>query len=671
MPLLIEKHKLMYSNLRKSFERRWYDNNLFDDGYHFRYVSRTTGKVVDLSNRASINAPQRAIPKASRQIRGVANLLMAPEYTPVVYPEKVSKVNYQSEEEYQKALEIAKFVAQKSGHWITEEFKNQDIEEKLIQLILLACKHGVSFLEVWPDAVEEKIRSAVHDAFEIYLMGSLTDMYQSPSIIKAVPQLISVIKANEEFDKEQLLKISPDNKYASSEIKEAYMNSRYGSQQASDETATLILNECFIKEYLTEENREQISQMARDEKVLEGKSVGDVVMRHTYVAGGVWLLDEYIDLEEYPFIDVRLEPGPIYQVPLIERFIPANKTLDLVMSRVERYLNTMVTGTWLTRAGEDLQITNIAGGQKLEYKNTKPEQAQITPLPNFVFNFINKVEALIDEQGASSASLNQLPEGVKSGVAIESVKATEYANLKIPSMMVKGSVKRIAEKLLDIGDRFIDPQTVYYLEKGEPQYFDVIGSKGIEIRQKLGLPVDAIPIKKEYRVDIEVESGLGFTMEGKKQTIQQISDFMINLSEKGLLTQDAVKVIVRKFLDTYQYGATQEFMEALDTGTQASPLTEEQLQAIKIAVLEVLNETGLVGPEADQKMVDSTKVGVVEAMKDTGMLGKPQEVKEPSQSISFKDLPPEGQAQLAAKAGIVISPEEIEAQKESNATSQG
>jgi hypothetical protein len=36
---------------------------------------------------------------------------------------------------------------------------------------------------------------------------------------------------------------------------------------------------------------------------------------------------------------------------------------------------------------------------------------------------------------------------------------------------------------------------------------------------------------------------------------------------------------------------------------------------------------------------------------------KPPETRPPSESISFKDLPPEGQVQLAAKAGIQIGPQ--------------
>lgn len=236
-----------------------------------------------------------------------------------------------------------------------------------------------------------------------------------------------------------------------------------------------------------------------------------------------------------------------------------------------------------------------------------------------MFNYMEFLEKNIEEQGASTSALNQLPAGVKSGVAIESLKATEYANLKIASDQLKSTVKYITERMLDIASKyFIQPQTVMILEENKPEYFDIIGEAGLEARQKAGMPVpeNIVPIKGDYKVDIEVESGLGFTQAGKKETAQQIVQFMIQMAQMGLLTMDAVKVMVKRLLEAYQFGSTQEFMEALETGTSTTPLTEEQITQMKVAVIEALKEAGYIGQEMDNKMVNSTKVGVVEALKD-------------------------------------------------------
>lgn len=608
---------------RRGFERRWYDNNFFDDGFHFRYVSRSTGKIIDVSDK-SINLPNRAIPKASRQIRGVTNLVLGGEPIPVIYPERVSKTNYPNPEDYQTAKKQAKTIAKKSGIWIEQEWKAQELKEKLTLMLLLAAKHSVSYLEVWPDEVEEKIRTQVFDAFDIYLDGTLTSIYDSPYIIKAVPMLIARIKANEIFDEAQTSRITPDNRFASSEVKEAYMKARFGSGSESDLSATLILKECFFKEYLSDDNWSDAIKMSKENGAMEGKSKGDMILRHSFVAGGLWLKDEYVNLKDYPFADYRFEPGPIYQVPLIERFIPANKSLDIAASRVERFMNTMVAGMWLKRKGEDFQISNIAGGQQVEYEGTPPVQANLANVPGYVFNFMEFLEKNIEEQGASTSALGQLPAGVKSGIAIESLKATEYANLKIATDQLKKTVKTITEKMLDIADKyFIKPQTVMGMEKNEPDYFEIIGGAGIKARQdaEVALPEGIVPIKSDYNVDIQVESGLGFTQQGKKETAQQIVQFMMQLAQMGLMTVDAVKVMVQSLLETYQFGSTQEFMEAMESGTQSIPLTEEQITQMKVAVITALKDAGYIGEQMDEKMVNAVKVGVVEALKDLSQMG--------------------------------------------------
>jgi hypothetical protein len=148
--------------------------------------------------------------------------------------------------------------------------------------------------------------------------------------------------------------------------------------------------------------------------------------------------------------------------------------------------------------------------------------------------------------------------------------------------------------MIDIAaNYFIKPQTVFLLETGEPQYFDVIGEKGIEAYKKIAgkgmtqMP-DAVPLKKDYRVNIEIESGMGYTEEGKRSTMIQIMDYMQNLAKNGFLTPESVAIVVKRFLEIFQYGSTQEFMDALDSGTP--PVTDAQIQQMKVAMMEVIKD---------------------------------------------------------------------------------
>lgn len=658
---------------RKGFERRAYDNNFFDDGYHFRYVSRTTGHIVDTTKKDA-QGPIRAIPKASRQIRGVANLLLGLDPHPVVYPEKVSKQNFMQGQqidpqtgkpmqnpEYKKAMEIAKDMAKRQGHWIEEEWRKQELMDKLVFMVILAAKHGVSYLQILPDPNEQSIKTIVRDFFDVYTMGNLTELDDSPMVVMTSPELISKLKANPLYKAEQLAKISPDNRYASSEIKQAYMQTRFGSTTQADSAATLIQKEAYIMEYINDDNMQQIATDLGD--AFRGKKKGQKIIRQVCSAGGVTLYDKYLNLSRYPLIDFRFEPGPIYQVPFIERFIPANKSLDISMSRIERYLNTMNIGVLMKRKGENYSITNQAGAQTVEYETTPPVQLNLAALPSTVFNFINLLNNIIEEQGASTSSLGQLPDGVKSGIAIESMKATEYANLKIPTDMLKKTVRRISQRLVDYAaDYFVTPQTVYHLEKGEPSYFDIIGQSGAEKYKQLGIevPEGTVQVNHDTMVDIQIETGLGYTMEGKRKAMQQIIEFILQMAKEGLVSQPAVKTAIQSLLDTYGYGSTSEFIDAMDEGTQASPLTEDQTTQMKVAILEALKEAGEVGQEASDKRIMEAKIGSVEALKDAGIIDKlnPPIADNPElDAIPYKDAPEDIKRQMEAKAGLTPSQE--------------
>ena len=668
----VENFVTMQDMKRKSFERRWYDNNFFDDGYHFRFVSRTTGKIIDIATGRNTLGPNRAIPKASRQIRAIANLLMGVEPHPVVYPRKINPNKFPTPEEFQAAKEASKLQAQNIGHWIEQEWKKQEIEEKITLAIILAAKHGVSYIQVWPDAVEEKICTQVWDAFDVYTEGDLHDLESSPMVVKAVPKFVSQIKANELFDKEQLTKLNPDNRYATSEIKEAYMRARYGRSEPNDSTTTIIQKEAFIKEQVNAFNREQIIADLGN-KASQFK-MGDTIIRHVYEAAGVWLYDKYTNLKKYPLVPFTLEPGPLYQVPLIERFIPLNKSLDMIMSRVERYLNTMVAGAWLQRKGENFTITNKAGGNVYEWETSKPEQVGIAPLPQAVWNFIKELNADIEEQGASVSALNQIPEGIRSGVAIESLKSTEYANLKIPSKQLKKFVKQITERMIEIsGNHFILPQTVELLDKNnEPQYFQIIGEEGVRAREeaRIDLEPGVTVIDPNTTVDIEIESGLGFTEQGRRDTMMQIANYMIQLAQNDLLPKEAVQVAIQELLETFHFGSTQEFMQAILKGTYPDDFTQEQLEKMKIALLETMKDAGMAGPEQEAKMVDSTKVGVLEALKQSGLADKMQQPIQDNPEtapIPYKDMPEDIKRQAEAMAGFIPSKEHSPVDVESTA----
>ena len=84
------------------------------------------------------------------------------------------------------------------------------------------------------------------------------------------------------------------------------MKARFGTGTESDFAATLIQKESWIKTRVTEQNSAEILELGKN---LSNVERNQIVMRHSITAGGILLIDEYLDMQEYPYVDLRFEPG--------------------------------------------------------------------------------------------------------------------------------------------------------------------------------------------------------------------------------------------------------------------------------------------------------------------------------------------------------------------------
>ena len=657
---------------RSGHERRWYDNNFFDDGYHFRVISRKTGRVIDHAYQNS-GYIERAIPRASRQIRGVANLLFAAEPYPVIFPQRITIESFKSNGQfdelgYKQALDNAKTVARKQGIWVANEWEELDLPLKLIDMILLAAKNSVSWIQIYSDTEKQELKAEVYDAFDVIVYGDRRETSDLPFITKTCPMDIKEVFKDSRFDPSMVEKLTPDNRYATSDIKDAYMRIRFGAKVGDEKkgNATIIIKESFLKEVLTDNNWKDAAEKSEDNGSMDGKNPGDGIMRHVFSAGGVTLRDEYVDYDKYPLVPFRFEPGSIYQVPFIERFIPQNKSLDIIVSRLEKWINSMIVGVYQKRKGENFQVSNFPGGQVVEYETTPLSQMQNGTVGSTPFSVLELLNRYIDEQGASTSALAQIPTGVKAARAIEGIKATEYANLKTSTLMLKDTIKKITELMLERTDKdYLNPHEISSIKDGEPQYFDVIGQRGMDLSQKInmGLPQGIIPIKKDLKVRIEIEPGLGLTMEGKKDAMESLMETIAKFMQlnPNIVSMDAFVMMFKKYLETFGYGSTEELMEAMETGAKDQGITDENIQKMQIAMLTAMRDAGVAGPEADKKLVDSTKVGVAEALKDTGVIDQLTKATTPVPDnpelapIPYKDAPEDIKRQMEANAGLTPS----------------
>lgn len=590
-----------YRQMRVKYERTWYDNNYFDDGFHFRYVSRNTGRIIDKTNASNAPNKMRAIPKASKQIRGIANLLTSTNPHPVLYPERqlISKFNGDVEL-WNQAKKMAQEIAKKQSHWLNNEMDEDEVINKLTEIIILACKNSVAYLKVTPDPINEEIIASVRDAFDVFLMPTVKDVDDSPIMGEAVAVNINDILSNPLYSDRGKQAVVQDNLLAESKIKDSYLRQRFGTSLTDSKTGTAIIYEVYIKEHLDDQNYEIIKQQKDADLILAKKKMGQPIIRQLVCTSlGVPLYDHYTSLSIYPYADFRLEPGYIYQVSQIERFIPANKSLDAVMSRLEGWVHTMGVGIWAKKKGEGFRITNQFGGQVAEYTNTPPQAVPPAAFPNQIFNFIALINGFIEEQGLTMNTLAQVPTGVKAFKAIESLKQSELNNLQIPLNQLHKTVKRIAQIYLEYGsDYFVKPHEVPVEKNNDTDYFDVIGENAFKKRESLGISNEGIiPIKKDSKIKIEVDNNAAYTEEGKRSQLLDLMNTLAPLFAQQILPPEVLKIMAQELLDSFKVGSLQEVLEALDTMQPQGSFDDQDIAKVKLGVLQVMNDLKKGGQE--------------------------------------------------------------------------
>jgi hypothetical protein len=658
---------------RRAWERRWYNTNWFDDGLHFRVMSKRTGQIIDHVQRNS-GFIERAIPRASKQIRGIGALLLTPDYYPVVYPERTTQEKYRNKmtgqvdmQAFQKAQEDAKETARKRGIFLTTTWEDElELELKLMDMILLTAKNGISYLKVFTDPLTHRINATVHDAFDVICYGDVRELDDLPFMTFTQPIDFNEVISNEMFDEDKRRELSPDNLYATSEIKEAYMRARYGSKLNAQNLNTINIRETFLKEYLSEDNWKQAQELGEENGAMEGKDRGDLIMRHTWSAGGVCLKDEYIDYDNYPVSELRFESGYLYQVPLMERFIPLNKSQDIVVTRIEKWINTMVAGIYRVRKGENMIISNIPGGQKVEYEGTPPDQMPISNVGSTPFQFMEMTDKYIEEQGISSNNVSQLPNNIANNT-IENIQQQEYTNMKFATARLKKCVTRIGELIMERADKdYIHPVEISYKEDNNTHYFNVVGSRGKKAYDKVSkkLPDDLVVLNRKAKIRIEADKGFGLTQDGRRQAMETLMKEMVNLYQLGFLGAQAMSLLVKRMVEEYGYGSTEEFMEAIEDGITQGQMSQQQINQMKIAMLQVLKDAKMTGPEMEKKLMDhntanlqTTQLGVLKTMKDVGLLDKlgaegKDNIEVDNLVKLYKDASPELRRQIETKLGL-------------------
>jgi hypothetical protein len=180
---------------------------------------------------------------------------------------------------------------------------------------------------------------------------------------------------------------------------------------------------------------------------------------------------------------------------------------------------------------------------------------------------------------------------------------------------------------------------------------DVLEKWATETRAKAQQPQPEKPDPEAIKAQTEQAK---IQAEGQKaQTEAQTAqaDNQVKLITAQTQAQEKAHALQQK--DAAETEKQRQAAATFDQNLRIALMTAETTDKAKLAEI-AIKEMDKAIKEIDLEMKRTELQKLLNAPTDTGEAAKP-----PSESISFKDLPPEGQAQMAAQAGIDLSPQQM------------
>lgn len=542
-----------YSDARFRFERNWYVADNFWDGNHFVWWRKSTGTIDRI--QPPKGTVLRQVPKLKKQFEAMANLIMANDPRWIAYPDEANEEENDRTEQY----------ARRRRMWLENVWDDENMKGKCVDAVIAALKFPYSAFEVYTDPTYRKQHVNVWEPFDIYWKPDVYEIDDSPCVIKTVPRTPEEVKANPAYDIPEDMEFALENRFSYSDLKEMRQMEKFGAFPASQDN-TGILKECYFWDY--DKNNKKI-------------------MRLVTVYAGHLIRNTVLPLTRYPFSPLKLQPGAFFQQSYLESLIPTNKSIDLIVSNIETFFHTMTRGKWLKHKNATVSRITNENGDFVEYDIDKPEQVPLASIPNYVFVHLANLEKWIEERTVSSSTTGRAPRGIRAYKAIESLKQSDFANMGSPITFLEESLERVAELISEQADVYMDqPQVVKRLKQEQPDYFKVIGAGNYA--EDMG--EDVIPISKDTKIDVQIESGLSYTEEGKRQT-------MLELFQLGLMPPEEV-------LRVFRFSNVGELLAKAQANKQVSMIDTPDFQALpdqmKMQILKALQQLNVNIPTVPQ-----------------------------------------------------------------------
>ncbi len=542
---------------RQKYELRWYIADNFYENNHFVKAVNQLGQLEPVKFPKGIQV--RPIPRAKKQLNSQINLTLQNNPRWTIYPR--FDITDQNRATFEKRVK-------RIGNWFDDLWYYLHVKDQIRKLVSNSYRYNVGYAEIGGDN-NGNIFLDVYDPYDIWHESGISHLKETSFLIKGVSRTLQYVRDAKKsdgeylYDPEKTAKLKTENRLAISDWKNIRLQEKgKGAVQMIEDprVGRVFLKEIWFKD-------------------------GEYWNLVTECQGEI-LRNDKTEYKDLPFVSLKPQEGLLYQPSPFEDLIPMNKAIDILTALVEGYTRTTAIGRYLKNKNSKLKRLLNEHGEIVEYEGMiAPTAMPVPPLPSSVFSALNLYVNFMDEIGTSVVTFGKVPSGVKAYKALESLKNSEFSNLQTSISLLESTLEEIAEKIIDLADSyFTKPVTIYHLNNGKPDYFKLISANNSAEAENS--TSDAIPIDSKYTVKVEIENGISYTEEGKRESYMALAD-------KGYLPKEEV-------LKAFKFSNAGEIIEEM-----------EREKARKTSIVESA-EFGMLPPETRIKILKDLGVNIGE-----------------------------------------------------------
>jgi hypothetical protein len=385
------------------------------------------------------------------------------------------------------------------GEYLAFQYDRLNLEEKANKALLYGLLYGLGIFQYgYDDRLDNGEGNAwieTLDPFDTYIDPYCTSMEDARYVIKVMSKPYELLVDNPNYDKKVVENLTTTSNLSESDYKNLILNNE---NNISNTSKNVILHEGW---FVTKEGIRVITTSPQSNEILR---------------------NELTTFKKLPFeiYQPDINVGSIYGEGWVKNIVPLNKAANyLETSRLE-YNILINKGRLLIPKGAGVKSVTNQNGEKIYYKaGFKPEFLPTPPMGSDVDRQINALGTYIQLIGAANeAFIGQTPTGVKSGIAIETLIASNFNQLSDLVNNLANTLAKLGEDILNLGYEYQLLTKPFRASSGE--YYGILGG-GLEPKEMERLmKVVSIPANPEVKV--KITSGVAHTKEAKRDILMTL-----------------------------------------------------------------------------------------------------------------------------------------------------